>query len=114
MLEDGRSSQGADPHLRDPDRSDALELLLDDREVAAVPVPRPMRDAPPGLSQFETPFYQPIVRVPVRLQPSAGIGADSIFVDLGHVAPLRLASSAASVRGDSWRPPATPRSFSPA
>src|SRR5437660_1349960 len=45
-----------------------------------------MRDAPPGLSQFETPFHQPIVRAPIRLQPGADIGADGIFIDLGHVA----------------------------
>src|SRR5215467_858914 len=42
MLEDGRSRQGADPHLGDADRADALEFLLDhwhqaDGKVAAIP-----------------------------------------------------------------------------
>src|SRR3984893_12412654 len=89
MLKDRRSSKGADSHLGDADGADALEFLLDDRyqadgKVAAVPARRPMRHAPPGLSQFETPFHQPIVRVPVRFQPGADFGADGIFVDLDH------------------------------
>jgi hypothetical protein len=34
MLKDGRSGQGADPHLGDANGADALEFLLDDRRVA--------------------------------------------------------------------------------
>jgi hypothetical protein len=90
VRENGRGSECADADLGDTDRTDALELLLDHRhqadgKVAAVPARRPMRDAPPGLRQFETPFHQPIVRVPVRFQPGADFGADGIFVDLDHV-----------------------------
>src|SRR5215472_17981164 len=54
VLENGRSSKGADPDLGDADGADALELLLDhrhqaDRKVAPIPVPRPMRHTPPAL-----------------------------------------------------------------
>src|SRR3984893_17382344 len=85
VRENGRGGEGANADLGDADRTDALELLLDHRyqadgKVAAVPVPRPMRDAPPGFRQFETPFHQPVVRVPVRFQPGAYLCANGGFV----------------------------------
>src|SRR3984893_1351098 len=88
--ENGRGGEGANADLGDADRTDALELLLDHRyqadgKVAAVPARRPMRDAPPGLGQFETPFHQRIVRTPLRFQPGTDVGADGIFVDLCYV-----------------------------
>src|SRR5580700_7987997 len=49
VRENRRGGEGANADLGDADRSDALELLVDHRyqadgKVAAVPVPRPMRD----------------------------------------------------------------------
>src|SRR4051812_5805883 len=128
VREDGGGGERADADLGDADGADALEFLLDHRnqadgKVAAVPARRPMRDAPSGFGKFETPFHQPVIRAPICFQPSAGLGTDGIFVDLGHrlrprvfprVFALRPPSSAASVRGDSWHPPAKPRSFWPA
>ena len=81
VRQDGRGGQRADAGLGDADRADPGELLVDDgveghRQVAAVPLLRPVRHAPARVGQLVAPFDQAEFGVPVGFQPGADLGAD--------------------------------------
>ena len=75
--------QQANARLGNAHRADARELFLHDgrqrlRQVAPEPVLRPRRHSPAGVGELAAPLGQARVRIPVRVQPSAGFCAHGL------------------------------------